>query len=83
MRAGVNAVYFGQLERGLKCPTIDTLYKIAKGLEVPLPELFRFEPVSCSVEKDADRVEQLIKRIPESKVERVLKVFEDMAALIE
>lgn len=28
--------YIGQLERGEKTPSIDTLYKIAKGLEIPL-----------------------------------------------
>ena len=29
LRAGLNPAYFGQVERGLKCPTIDTLCKIA------------------------------------------------------
>ncbi len=28
--------YIGQLERGKKKPTIDTLYKISRGLKVPL-----------------------------------------------
>ena len=83
LRAGINAVYYGQLERGLKCPTIDTLYKIAKGLEISLSELFRFEAASYSAKNNADRVEQLIKRIPESKVEQVLKIFEEMAGLLD
>ena len=38
LRAGINTVYFGQIERGQKCPTVDTLYKIAVGLEIPLPD---------------------------------------------
>ena len=42
LRAGINTVYFGQIERGQKCPTVDTLYKIAVGLEIPLPDLLRF-----------------------------------------
>ncbi|MGN0394017.1 MAG: helix-turn-helix domain-containing protein [Coprococcus sp.] len=28
--------YIGQLERGKKKPTVDTLYKISRGLKVPL-----------------------------------------------
>ena len=43
LRAGINTVYYGQIERGQKCPTVDTLYKIAVGLEVPLPDLLRFD----------------------------------------
>ena len=31
--------YIGQLERGEKTPSIDTLYKIAKGLNIPLTAL--------------------------------------------
>ena len=31
--------HIGQLERGLKNPTLDTLVKIANGLKMPLPEL--------------------------------------------
>ena len=31
--------YIGQLERGEKTPSIDTLYKIARGLKIPLGKL--------------------------------------------
>lgn len=31
--------HIGQLERGLKNPTLDTLVKIANGLKITLPEL--------------------------------------------
>ena len=41
MRASLNPAYFGQVERGEKCPTIDTLYRIAKALNVSPPELLR------------------------------------------
>ena len=39
LRANLNPAYYGQVERGLKCPTIDTLYKIAQALGTSLPEL--------------------------------------------
>ena len=45
LRASLNPAYFGQVERGLKCPTVDTLNKIALALDIPLPELVRFNTV--------------------------------------
>ena len=45
-RANLNPAYCGQAERGLKCPTVDTLHKVAKALEVPLPELLKTELIS-------------------------------------
>ena len=49
LRAGINTVYYGQ-----KCPTVDTLYKIAVGLEVPLPDLLRFDtPATDSEDMNA------------------------------
>lgn len=38
----VNSNYIGQLERGEKNPTIETIQKLAKGLNVTLEELFRY-----------------------------------------
>lgn len=39
--AGVNTSYVGQIERGIRSPTIDMLDKIAQALEVDIVELFR------------------------------------------
>ncbi len=41
-KASINTSYMGQVERGEKSPTIDTLEKIALALDVTLEELFRF-----------------------------------------
>lgn len=82
LRAGINTVYYGQIERGQKCPTVDTLYKIAVGLEVPLPDLVRFD-VAQSPSEDTDAyMMQLIKRIPPNKTAQVIKVLEAVADLL-
>ena len=78
LRAGINTVYFGQIERGQKCPTVDTLYKIAVGLEIPLPDLLRFNTQTADSE-DVDinaYMEQLIKRIPPNKASQVIRILE-------
>lgn len=41
--AGLNSSYLGMIERSLKCPTVDTLNKIAAALGIPLAELLTFE----------------------------------------
>ena len=35
----LNPAYIGKVERGEKCPTVETLYKIASGLNIPLCKL--------------------------------------------
>ena len=80
--AGINTVYFGQIERGQKCPTVDTLYKIAMGLEVPLPDLLRFDTAPSDIEDTDVYVVQLMKRIPPSKVAQVIKILEAVADLL-
>ena len=33
--AGLDRTHYSKLERGLRCPTFDTLFKIAQALDVP------------------------------------------------
>ena len=82
LRAGINTVYYGQIERGQKCPTVDTLYKIATGLDVSLSDLLRFDTPSAAPEDISTYVEQLIRRIPPSKTAQVIKVLEDVVELV-
>lgn len=70
-------MYFGQLERGSKCPTVDTLYKISKGLNISLSELLRFEK---EIPSEIPRNEK-IERIPDERVEQVIKILEDVTEL--
>ena len=81
LRAEINPAYFGQVERGLKCPTIDTLYKISKALDVSLAELFQQDTFPSTVPKDR-RLQELMSRIPENKREQVLKILEDLIPLL-
>jgi len=82
LRSGINPVYFGQIERGQKCPTIDTLYKIALGLQVPAADLLRFDVAPQEVEDASAYAERLIKQIPKDKISQVVKILEDIAGLL-
>ena len=35
----IHPAYLGRVERGEKCPTVQTLFKISQGLKIPLTQL--------------------------------------------
>lgn len=81
LRANINPAYLGQLERGLKCPTIDTLYKISCALNVPLTELLQsIEPVGTPP-PDTDRLNSLLSYLPDAKRNQVLDIIEAIIKL--
>lgn len=82
LRAEINPAYFGQVERGLKCPTVDTLYKISKALEIPLSEIFRQDTLPVSVLPESQRLQELMSRVPEEKREQMLRIIEALIPLI-
>ena len=81
LRANLNPAYFGQVERGLKCPTIDTLYKIAKALDVSLSELVCVDRPTDYSKDYSQRINHLFFEIPEEKHNQIFKLLEDIAAL--
>lgn len=81
LKANLNPAYFGQVERGLKCPTIDTLYKISKALDVSLSDLVRVEAPTDYSKSYSQRINDLLAQIPEKKHNQVFKILEDITAL--
>ena len=80
LRANINPAYYGQVERGLKCPTIDTLYKIALALEVSPAEFLRSDALP-GYTADSQRLRELLSHIPPDKINQVFKVIEDLTEL--
>lgn len=81
LRANLNPAYFGQVERGLKCPTIDTLYKISRALGIPLSELLRFDTTQNHLEEYVARLKDLLSNIPAEKIDQVINIIEGIAKL--
>ncbi len=83
LQAGLNPAYFGQVERGLKCPTVDTLYRIARALDVSLSELLRLDAAPLLPEDSRrQRFLELCARVPAGKLDRFLSAMEDLARLL-
>lgn len=75
--------YFRQVERGLKCPTIDTLYKVAVALDVSLTELVRFDSSNAYLSMAPNRqIASLLARVPEDKQRQLLSVMESIVDLL-
>lgn len=83
LRANLNPAYLGQVERGLKCPTVDTLYKISKALNIQLFELLRFDTFTERTEASINRLKEMLSHVPDDKIEQVLKVVEDILRLMD
>jgi transcriptional regulator with XRE-family HTH domain len=49
-RCGLTPQYIGELERGLKNPSLDTLNKLAAGLTLPLYRLFTIPDTESDAE---------------------------------
>ena len=82
LSAGIHPAYLGRLERGEKCPTIDTLYKICDALKISVSELLNFKesnaPDYCIKSKAKDRIETALVRLPESKCIKMAEIIENM-----
>lgn len=82
LRAELNPAYLGQLERGLKCPTIDTLYRIAGALSLSLSELLSFDNESSAAMNFAKQIEGALRGLPDDKQEHIVQIVKELSALL-
>ena len=82
LQADLNPAYVGQIERGQKCPTIDTLCRIADALDVPVTALRSAAPPSQQTEAYVQRLRSLLVSVPEDKLEQVLQIMEQVIGLL-
>ncbi len=59
---GLHSTYIGQIERGEKSPTLDSVYKIALGLDMSMSKLF--DHIDCDLNaENADYASKIYNRI--------------------
>ena len=79
----IHPAYLSQVERGEKCPTVETIYKICKGLKVPMSELMSFsmspEPTS---EEAMQRIKTALGKVPADKAVKIAQIVEEMVDII-
>jgi transcriptional regulator with XRE-family HTH domain len=67
--ADVDISYIGQIERGLRKPSLLVLIKVAKALDMELYELFieEFESEKQIKDKDIKAILKIVNNLPENK----------------
>jgi len=75
-RANLNTAHLGQIERGEKSPTLDSIEKIAIALDITLEELFRFKSAPNSVKETyIDKIYGYLKCLSQDEQKDVLSTI--------
>jgi transcriptional regulator with XRE-family HTH domain len=74
--AGLNPAFMGHIERAQKCPTVDTLNKIACALNISLSELLNFDsqPVTVENAEAIQKVAFLMRTLPPKDAEEIVDI---------
>lgn len=79
----IHPAYIGKVERGEKCPTIETLYKIANGLKIPLHKLLDVDADINAEENDAlHRIRNTLDGLNPEQMLRVAEIVERITELM-
>lgn len=80
LQAGLNTAFLGHLERGLKSPTITTLEKLVKALDITFEELFAEETVSADAAQEAakERLLLLVRDLPADKLDKLSDIIQSV-----
>lgn len=74
--SGFHPAYIGRLERGEKCPTVDTLYKLSEGLKIPVWALINFDQNISSNEEIINRIKLALRDVSEEKQLKIAEIIE-------
>ena len=79
----LHPAYIGKVERGEKCPTIETLYKIANGLKIPLHKLLDISSGTEAEETDAfHRIKYAMDGLNAEEMLKVAQIVEQVTELM-
>lgn len=81
--ADVHPTYIGRLERGEKCPTIDTIYRIARSLEVPVTALLDIPTGNRACDTSAlKRIEAALSELSAEEAAAAADIVERIARML-
>ncbi len=80
-RAGLHPTYIGQLERGEKNATLESILRVSRALGVPLSELFANIDDQPAVKRPADTLYDMVQALPLREQERICAIVRDILDL--
>jgi transcriptional regulator with XRE-family HTH domain len=79
----IHPAYIGKVERGEKCPTVETLYKIANGLKIPLTKLLDIDSDTNAEENDAfHRIRNAMDGLSADEMIDIAEIVENITELL-
>lgn len=75
-KSGISAAHLGQIERGVKAPTITTISKIASALNITLPILFSFDITNTPNNTNKlNKINAYLSNLSEDELNDILKII--------
>ncbi|MBQ8133598.1 MAG: helix-turn-helix transcriptional regulator [Clostridia bacterium] len=82
LASDMHPAYLGRVERGERCPTVDTLYKISQGLKIPLSELLDISAEIKPTNTEAlDRIKNAMLPLSERDAVEIAEIVEKIISL--
>lgn len=76
--SGLHSTYIGQIERGEKSPTIESIYKICMGLNISLPVLFENFTPNIDTETYANKIYNEVLALEPEKQLKIYKILKEI-----
>ncbi len=78
----IHPAYLGKIERGEKCPTIDTLDKICVGLKIPISELLDIERGTRPTSEEAMyRIKNALSGVDAASAVKIAEIVERISEI--
>lgn len=81
-RADLSYKFIGEIERGQQNPSLDTIVKIAAAMKVELLELFHFEQETVDKTAIENRIDRIMKAMPDEDMRRLLMVLRVLCSVV-
>lgn len=83
LESGIHPAYISKLERGEKCPTIDTLYRLAKALGIPVYKLIDIDGDMDNISDTAYKIQKSLSELNIELQNRVADLIDEIVDLIK
>ena len=82
LNSGLHPAYLGRVERGEKCASVETIFKLSKGLGVSASSIIDFENTTSDSKHEAiNRIEYLFSDISDNTASEIVDIIEKIVKL--
>lgn len=83
LESGIHPAYISKLERGEKCPTIDTLYRLAKALRIPVYKLIDIDGDIDNISDTAYKIQKSLSDLSTEQQNRIADLIDEIVSLVK